>query len=309
MSRRSSRLSASQPSSPPSSTISTPKALSTNAAAGPSSSSARVNTNDKDEAGSIPYFEEWPTEALQAEVKRYGFKVSRKRTTLIDQLKAVYEALRRSKAVFEVPVEQHEATITTAPAAVKRAKRKLVLPASTPGSDVAVGKGKGKGRQSDPFVVDGDSTDSDSVVLASNAVAGDYTAQLEREALSATSGSNSDSDIPLSTTPSPLKPRPRSRSRSSSPDIPLSHLPPDPEAVEPTAALAETLTSAIRTDPAVWARILRYEPISFDEFVSIATANGLDMDSGKRKEELRGWLDRQCICFYVNDLTGPRSRR
>lgn len=69
------------------------------------------------------------------------------------------------------------------------------------------------------------------------------------------------------------------------------------------------MTTAIRSNPALWHRILKYEPISFDEFVSIATQNGLSMAVGKSKEELRTWLDRQCICFYSNDLTGPRNRR
>lgn len=290
MSRRSSRLSGHlSGSSPPSSleVFHSNRTLSTDAAAGPSS---------RADATSIPYFEEWPTEALQAEVKRYGFKVSRKRATLIDQLKAVYEALHRSKAAFEAPTGNGDAAAAATEAApVARTKRTLILPASTSGMESAAvgkGKGKGKGRQSDPFVLDADSTSdssSDSVTLASNGAneeAGDYTAQLELEAQSATDGSSS--------------------------DIPLSAHPPEgdaPEpAVEPTAALADTMTSAIRADAALWGRVLRFEPVSFDEFVSIATQSGLGMDTGKRKDEVRTWLDRQCICFYSNDLTGPRSR-
>ncbi|TKY88177.1 hypothetical protein EX895_002887 [Sporisorium graminicola] len=330
MSRRSSRLSASL-SDPSSSlnvgtcnvgTLNREKFLSTDAAGTrPPSFTA---SNGKDASNSIPYFEEWSTDALQAEVKRYGFKVSRKRSTLIDQLKAVYEALHRSNADFETPTVPSVPNVSTEPAQVSRTKRKLVLPASKPGREgVALGSGKGRGRQSDPFVLDGDSmsdasSSSDSVILASNEVdegeAGDYTAQLEMEALSATDGT--DSNISLSTSASPDKPRrgrpPRSWSSSSSSDIPLSTFTTAGEeqeqAVEPTVVLAETMTHAIRSNAGVWSRVLRYEPISFDEFVSIATQNGLEMDTGKRKEELRTWLDRQCICFYSNDLTGPRSR-
>lgn len=323
MSRRPRRLSGHLNDSSPSSRINTlhgKHVLSTDAAAGPSSRPARADATTL-----IPYFEEWSTEALQAEVKRYGFKVSRKRSTLIDQLKAVYEALHRSKASFEAPVVPRDCTDTataTESTQVSRTKRNLVLPISTPiteGAAVGKGKGKGKGRKSDPFVLDGDSTSdsssSDSIILTSHIdsqEAGDFTAQLELEAQSVTDGSSS--DIPLSTTASsqPRRGRPpRSRSPStSSSDIPPSTLTTEAqqEAVEPTPALAETMTLAIRTNPAVWERILRYEPISFDEFVSIASQNGLSMDSGKRKEELRTWLDRQCICFFSNDLTEPRSR-
>ncbi|EST08333.2 Structure-specific endonuclease subunit Slx4 [Kalmanozyma brasiliensis GHG001] len=197
-----------------------------------------------------------------------------------------------------------------------RAKRKLILPDSSIAREFAA-EGKGKGRKSDPYVLDVSSdSDQPSSPVASGVQAseeaGDYTLQLELEALSATDGSiPSSPDVPLSTTSSPLKPRRgRSRSLSTSPDIPLATSLAEEEelAVEPTPALATTMTTAIRSNPALWDRVLKYEPISFDEFVSVATQSGLSMAAGKSKEELRTWLDRQCICHYSNDLTGPRSR-
>lgn len=309
MSRRSGRLSAS---SVPS--ISSPSQVSTRA----SSSKSSLPT---------PYFEEWPTDALQAEVKRYGFKVSRKRATLIDQLKAVYAALERSDAAFEPP--QHplsadgDAVQDGTPPPEPARKRKLILPTSAETGAGGKGKGKGRGRKSDPFVLDVSSDSAPSSQpepSGEQGVAdepGDLTAQLEREALSATDGSSdsADSDVPLSASASPVKQRSRQSASvrsSSSEDIPLATRQADEEgdgeAVDPSPVLAEIMTAAMRGDPDVWARVLRFEPISFDEVVSMATTHGLAMDTGKRKEELRTWLDRQCICFYSNDLTGTRAR-
>ncbi len=176
MSRRSGRLSAS---SVPS--TSSPSLVSTRA----SSSKAFVPT---------PYFEEWRTDALQAEVKRYGFKVSRKRATLIDQLKAVYAALERSDAAFEPP--QHplpadgDAVQDGTPPPEPARKRKLILPTYAESGAGGKGKGKGRGRKRDPFVLDASSDSAPSSQpepSGEQGVAdepGDLTAQLEREALS-----------------------------------------------------------------------------------------------------------------------------
>nr|CDI55997.1 bsp1 protein [Melanopsichium pennsylvanicum 4] len=316
---------------------------------------------------STPDFDSWSIPQLQAQVKKYGFKVSRKRVTLIDQLRAVYEALGRSGIVLEPTPIQYPASLSDSALEPSTAmqvgevnrrttRRRLVLPEQS-GAPHIVGKerkGKGKGRKSDPFIVDDLSSSSPSSVSSSSSSlasvimdqeakngeqeAGDFTALLEREAASATSGSRSPAtlnspsssssmDIPLSASTSPHKPHRhqrsplRSRSRSqSSDDIPLSTLNPihafintaDEENSEPppnpSPALAETMTQAIKSDFSVWTRILRYEPISFDELISIATQNGLTMDTGKTKEELRAWLDTQCICFYSAQLTGSRSR-
>lgn len=332
MSRRSSRLSGNLDASFSSNPLTQRTTLSTEA--GPSKLPSRCDTET-----SLPYFEEWSTEDLQAEVKRYGFKVSRKRTTLIDQLKAVYEALHQSNAKFELPATTLHSDNEVTPAEtlkVPRMMRKLVLPdrAITAGAAAVNGERKGKGRKSDPFVLDAssesDASGSSRTIIEAATTeasagaeeeAGEFTVQLEAEALSATDGSLSPSPSLgsnascLSATTSTSKPRrgrPRSRSpsTSSSSDIPLALAVSESTemAVEPTPALAETMTRAIRGNSAVWERILRYEPISFDELVSIATQNGLEMDTGKRKEELKTWLDRQCICFFSNDLTGPRSR-
>lgn len=313
---------------------------STNATPGPSRKQNQRNSTTDLSNGAVHDFEEWTLPRLQAEVKRYGFKVSRKRSTLIDQLKAVHDALQKSKAAFEIQAEslsdELDRSLLQSPQA--RTRKRLILPTTNGAEDSEArmgstpktkGKGKGKGRKSDPYVLDVSSdSSSDSVMLAEDAVAGeagDFTAQLEAEALSATDGELSSdslaSRLPLSASVSPSK-RPRGRPRSKSPasssssqDVPLAaqgrvriEEEEEGEAVDPSPALSETMTTAIRGDPSVWGRILRYEPISFDEVISIATQNGLAMDTGKRKEELRTWLDRQCICFYSAELTGSRSR-
>ena len=337
MSRRSTRLSGHQ-------STSIPRAFTrygSNAVPGPSLLPAREHASRIDAAQAVPYFEEWSTEALQAEVKRYGFKVSRKRATLIDQLKAVYQALHHSKVPFEAPTTRILPLEPSGPPdeiPEARGNQELILPALA-ASKATRRNTKGKGRKSDPFVVLDNSSES-SVLSDSPSLSrakgqevaeeevGDYTAQLELEALSATDGEASSDSLssllPLSASASPQKAR-RARSKStassSSAEIPLSTLTSAAAAegseaevggggieVDPSPALAQTMTTAIRSDPSVWERILRYEPISFDEVISIATQSGLAMDTGKRKEELRTWLDRQCICFYSAELTGSRSR-
>ncbi|SPO30095.1 uncharacterized protein UTRI_05934 [Ustilago trichophora] len=339
MSRRSTRLGAAHDASP---LLIASRSYTSDTDPGPSSLPAHKLVGID---GGPPKFEEWPLAELQAQVKRYGFKTSRKRSTLVDQLRAVYDVMGRARTrnaaeTSHVTEPEPEAESSTG----KRQSRKLILPnemlaesddegaAEVNGKAKAMGKAKGKGRKSDPFLFDTSSeSSSESVILAENAdsanseEAGDYTLQLELEAHSATDGapSSSSEDVPLSTTASPRKKTRRKSgslspsSSSSSAEVPLSTLTSAAveetedgggEAVDPSPALAETMTTAIRSNEGLWARILRYEPISFDEFVSLATQSGISMDSGKSKEELRTWLDRQCICFYSAELTGSRSR-
>ena len=82
------------------------------------------------------------------------------------------------------------------------------------------------------------------------------------------------------------------------------------------------LKRAIRADAQLWRRILLMEPISLDEFVSIAnrpartdsagtgpSGAGLAVKTGKQRAELRTWLEMQGICTYADELTGARRRR
>lgn len=63
----------------------------------------------------------------------------------------------------------------------------------------------------------------------------------------------------------------------------------------------------IRDDDPFYLRILRYEPIHWDEFLSRAIRAGAQ---GKGwKDRLRSFLDRQGITFYTADPGQPRSRQ
>lgn len=63
----------------------------------------------------------------------------------------------------------------------------------------------------------------------------------------------------------------------------------------------------IRDDDLFYLRILRYEPIHWDEFISRAIRAGADAKGWK--ERLRIFLDRQGITFYTADPSQPRSRQ
>lgn len=71
--------------------------------------------------------------------------------------------------------------------------------------------------------------------------------------------------------------------------------------------LDELFFAMIRDDDEFYLRILRYEPIHWDEFLSRAIRDGA---YGKGwKDRLRAFLDRQGITFYTADPGQPRSRQ
>ncbi|PWY99333.1 hypothetical protein BCV70DRAFT_217704 [Testicularia cyperi] len=297
---------------------------------------------------SLSDLEEWSLESLQKEVTKYGFKTSRRKATLIEQLRAVYSALAEQGIPFDAAPElndeaQQKAQNASASGSnTDKGKARLVIPTSLAtaekskisGACLKSASAKGKGRQSDPFVLSSSQSSSDSTASAvgwnardaqpaeSNVLGldsirqdeaedmerepGDLTLQLEAEAGSSTSGRSglssadslhsdgSDSDVPLATL-----------GAISSVDAPSESMWLSEASFE---QLSEAMTRAIKQDQSLWLRILRYEPISFDELVSLATQIGLSMDTARRKDLLRLWLDRQCICFYTAELTGTRSR-
>ncbi|GAA5928025.1 hypothetical protein JCM1841_001823 [Sporobolomyces salmonicolor] len=67
----------------------------------------------------------------------------------------------------------------------------------------------------------------------------------------------------------------------------------------------ERLRALILANPALYLRILRYEPIHIDEFVALTTENGLKV---ARALSLR-FLDDQSITFYSQDPTNGRRAR
>ncbi|KAK4684036.1 hypothetical protein P7C73_g6168, partial [Tremellales sp. Uapishka_1] len=59
-------------------------------------------------------------------------------------------------------------------------------------------------------------------------------------------------------------------------------------------------------DEALYIRILRYEPISFDELVSRALARGIEERGWKLR--LKSFLDQKSITYFTEDPTGQRKR-
>lgn len=68
-----------------------------------------------------------------------------------------------------------------------------------------------------------------------------------------------------------------------------------PTLLEPTPA---HFAQAIRSSIPLWTRILRYEPVPFDEVLSTIHRYRIQLD---KTDTLRAWLDAQSICFYTPD--------
>ncbi|OCF37572.1 hypothetical protein I316_00698 [Kwoniella heveanensis BCC8398] len=65
----------------------------------------------------------------------------------------------------------------------------------------------------------------------------------------------------------------------------------------------------IMGDRELWSRILRYEPINFDEMISKSIAAGIDKLSRSWKKELKRYLDLQSVTYFTEDPTGGQRRR
>lgn len=79
----------------------------------------------------------------------------------------------------------------------------------------------------------------------------------------------------------------------------------DHEAATPGPTLDEQFYSMIHGDDAFWIRILRYEPIAFDELISRALAAGIAARGWK--DELKRFLDTRvgsCDAQYRADTAG-----
>ena len=67
----------------------------------------------------------------------------------------------------------------------------------------------------------------------------------------------------------------------------------------------EPMCRVILSDEQLYRRILLMEPISLDEFMSVAQRSGVLSNSiTKNRARLRTWLDCQGICFYEAELAG-----
>nr|XP_019005401.1 uncharacterized protein I203_02254 [Kwoniella mangroviensis CBS 8507]OCF68862.1 hypothetical protein I203_02254 [Kwoniella mangroviensis CBS 8507] len=72
--------------------------------------------------------------------------------------------------------------------------------------------------------------------------------------------------------------------------------------------LSKMFYRLIMDDQELYLRILRYEPISFDELISKSIASGIDKEKRGWKKDLKRYLDLQSISFFTEDPTGQRRR-
>ncbi|WWD07927.1 hypothetical protein V865_006035 [Kwoniella europaea PYCC6329] len=72
--------------------------------------------------------------------------------------------------------------------------------------------------------------------------------------------------------------------------------------------LSKMFYKLIMDDQELYLRILRYEPISFDELISKSIASGIDKEKRGWKKDLKRYLDLQSISFFTEDPTGQRRR-
>ncbi|QRV87684.1 hypothetical protein RhiJN_15702 [Ceratobasidium sp. AG-Ba] len=130
---------------------------------------------------------------------------------------------------------------------------------------------------------------------------------------------SSSSERPLAIMPSKSKPRAKPKAKQ-----PASLPPPKPGKKKKAAVYAledaqdeqedvahskdidETLLNMITNDETLYLRILRYEPIKFEDLFDMAVSNGAPKHGLQIK--LKAFLDSQCINFYSGDNIGRRKR-
>lgn len=67
------------------------------------------------------------------------------------------------------------------------------------------------------------------------------------------------------------------------------------------------LLDMITRDQSLYLRILRYEPIKFEDIMDMAIENGVPKHGLQVK--LKAFLDSQCINFYSEEALGRRKKR
>ncbi|KAG9078594.1 hypothetical protein FS749_009352 [Ceratobasidium sp. UAMH 11750] len=132
---------------------------------------------------------------------------------------------------------------------------------------------------------------------------------------------SSSSDRPLSTAApgkSKSKPKPKPKSTSPRPSKTkkrakkntIVYAPEDiqDDVEEPSTSkdIDAQLLAMITSDETLYLRILRYEPIKFEDLLGMAIARGIPKHGLQAK--LKAFLDSQCINFYSGDNSGRRKR-
>ncbi|TFY67718.1 hypothetical protein EVG20_g3846 [Dentipellis fragilis] len=99
----------------------------------------------------------------------------------------------------------------------------------------------------------------------------------------------------------PLAPKPTSKNSRQKKDASDAVLPLD------NALFEKRLKALIRDDESLHLRILRYEPINFETFMTIA--QGIASSSRGLKIKVRDFLDKQAINFYDSEASGSRTKK
>ncbi|GAA5948984.1 hypothetical protein JCM10213_003181 [Rhodosporidiobolus nylandii] len=189
---------------------------------------------DSDPAG-MPAYATRTLAQLQKEVQRYGFRPSKEKSVMVEQLRAVWMAMNPS------------ASTSTSVVAAR----------------ASPAKAKAKGKKRAP---------------AAAASAVEEEDQLAKEP----------------------KAKPRARKKKAA--AATSDAEPEPEDTE---TAGEKLRKLILADVGLYCRILRYEPIHFDEFTALCKTNNVKI----AQQLLMRCLDEQSITFYTQDPTNGSRRR
>ncbi|QRV72813.1 hypothetical protein RhiJN_00827 [Ceratobasidium sp. AG-Ba] len=103
---------------------------------------------------------------------------------------------------------------------------------------------------------------------------------------------------------SPSPPKPRKKKKAAV--YALEDVQDEQEDVAHSKDIDETLLTMITNDETLYLRILRYEPIKFEDLFDMAVLNGVPKHGLQIK--LKAFLDSQCINFYSGDNIGRRKR-
>lgn len=228
---------------------------------------------------------------LQAEVSKYGFRPSKRRSLLLKQLQGVQHALEQAAGQEQTLSEDLSSILSSSPPSSS-----LVRPHA---------------RQETVDLISDDDEDESGEM-------GDLTmAMLNEERAGRITGSTGSSVDDRHSASAPNE-----ASEDDAEDLdglsdgdengeraalaPLRGTANEPALGTVPAAVAQQLHDAVLADEDLYRRILLFEPIAFDEFSSLAKRE--NVQGLRNKETLRNWLDVQCICFYSAELTGQRTR-
>lgn len=247
---------------------------------------------------------EWSLSQLQSEAQRYGFRKSKDRAVLISQVEAVHKALaeRRREQESRAARQPFDADLLISD------ESSLSVVALSDDEEDRVGEMDEVGDLTAALLAEEHGQEIAATIPTTQqagaqgrtvALAERQSAHLHSPAPSRSGSGSEDGDCGGNEEDSGDDSH---DDEEESPHVATAQ--PNMGRVPP--AVAQQLHAAIVADEDLYARILLFEPVSFDEVSSTAKRAGV---TGLRsKETLRNWLDVQCICFYSAELTGQRQR-